>query len=84
MSLFLGLQFYSVLHLSVSASNLCAFYHYFFVVQVEVRDGDCPQSSFIVENYFGYPVFSFLFFFHLKFHICEELCWNFDGDLLNL
>jgi hypothetical protein len=32
----------------------CSFYHYFSVVQLEVRDGDFPYNSFIVENNFHY------------------------------
>ena len=29
-------------------------YHNCTIVQLEVRDGDSPRSSFIVENCFGY------------------------------
>jgi hypothetical protein len=29
-------------------------YHYFFVVQLEIRVGDSPRNSFIVENYVDY------------------------------
>jgi hypothetical protein len=42
--------------------------------------------SFIVENCFGYPGF-FVFPYEIKnlsFHVCEELCWNFDGITLIL
>jgi hypothetical protein len=33
------------------------FYHYCFVVQLEVKDADFPRSSFIVENSFRCPGF---------------------------
>ena len=33
------------------------FYHYFSVVQLEVRNGDYPGGSFIEENGFCYPGF---------------------------
>jgi len=33
------------------------FYHDCAVIQLEVRDGDSPQSSFIVEDSFHYTVF---------------------------
>jgi hypothetical protein len=32
----------------------CSFYHYCSLVQLEVRDGDSPRSSFLVENSFHY------------------------------
>ena len=35
----------------------CNFYHNCSVVQLEVRDGDSPRSSFIVENSVCYPGF---------------------------
>jgi hypothetical protein len=34
-------------NLSVSVPTQCGFYHYFFVVQLEVRDDNYPRSSFI-------------------------------------
>jgi len=33
------------------------FYHYCSVILLEVRDGDSPRSSFIVEDSFHYPGF---------------------------
>jgi hypothetical protein len=52
---FLGLQFYFIdlppCHVQIPSS----FYHYCSVIQLEVRGGDSPRSSFIVENRFSYP-----------------------------
>lgn len=40
-----------------------------FVVQLEVRNGDSPRRSFLVENCFGYSVF----FFHMKLRIALSM-----------
>jgi hypothetical protein len=60
-------------------------YHYCSVVQLEISDGNfLRRSSFIVKNCFYYPVFFFFAFLYeignCSFHICEELCWNIDGN----
>jgi len=41
--------------LPVSLPIPYSFYHYCSLIQVEVRDGDSPRSSLIVEDNFGYP-----------------------------
>ena len=67
------------MELSVSVSISCL-YHYCFVVQLEVRDGDSSRS-FIVQDCFGYPVF-LVFPYEVEnfsFHVSEGLCWKFDG-----
>jgi hypothetical protein len=46
-----------LIYLPVTVLIQCGFYHHFSVVQLEVRDGDSPRSSFIVENSFHYPGF---------------------------
>jgi hypothetical protein len=54
------------------------FYHYCSVVKLEVRDGDSPSFSFIVENSFHYSGF-FAFpdeFENCSFDVFEELCWE--------
>jgi hypothetical protein len=38
-----------LINLSVSVLIPCSFYHYCSVVQLKIRDGDSPRSSFIVE-----------------------------------
>jgi hypothetical protein len=43
--------------LPVTVPISCSFYHNCSVVQLEVRDGDFPRSSFIVENSSHYPRF---------------------------
>jgi hypothetical protein len=47
----------SLIDLSVSMPVPCSFYHYCSVIQLEVRNGDSPRSSFIVKNCFHYPGF---------------------------
>ena len=85
MGSFLGLQFYSIdLPACFYNSTIQVFNHYYFVIQLEARDGDSSRSSFIVENCFGYPG---VFFFpyeveNCSLHISKELCWNFDGDCI--
>ena len=81
MGLLLGLRFHSIDRpdLSVSVPISCKFYHYCSVIDLEeVKDGDSPRSSFIVENcfryFFSYEVENY------SFHVCEKLCWSFDKD----
>jgi hypothetical protein len=50
-------NFIPLIHLSISVPVLCGFYHYCFVVQLEVRDDDSPRTSFIVENCFKLSLF---------------------------
>jgi hypothetical protein len=49
-----------LIYLSVSVPIPCSFYHYFSIVQLEVRVGNSSKSSFIVENYFLYLRFFLL------------------------
>jgi hypothetical protein len=73
------------------------FYHYCSVVQLEVRHGDSPRSSFIVENSFHYPGFfvipNELQILTLELYeekkeakkkkeLYEELICNFDGNCI--
>jgi hypothetical protein len=53
---FLGLHFYST-DLPASVPIPCGFYYYCSVAELEVRDGDSPRSSLIVENSFIYAGF---------------------------
>jgi len=46
-----------LIYLSISVPIPCSFYHYYSIVQLEVRDGDSLRCSFIVENSFHYPGF---------------------------
>jgi hypothetical protein len=82
-----------LIYLSVSVSILCFVYHYCSVVQAEIRDGDSPRISFIVEKSFSSSSFVFVCLLSLllllllqgefescSFYLCEELTWNFDGD----
>ena len=59
------------INLSVSVPIPFGLYHYYSVVQLEVRDGDSPRNSSIVENCFGYPGF-FVFLYEVEncsFHV---------------
>ena len=54
------------------------------IVEFEIRDCDASRSSFIVQDYFGYPGF-FAFPYEVEYHsfeIFEEFCWNFDGHCI--
>jgi len=46
-----------LIYLPVSVPISYNFYHYCSVILLEVRDGDSPRSSFIVEYSFRYPGF---------------------------
>ena len=46
-----------LIDLSVSVPIPCDFYHHCYIIQLEIRDGDSPRSSFIVENCFCSPSF---------------------------
>ena len=49
-----------LIYLSVTIQVPCNFYHNCSVVQLEVRHGDFPRGSFIVEKSFCYPRFLLL------------------------
>ena len=54
------------------------------VVEFEVRDCDASRSSFIVQDYFGYPGF-FAFLYEIEYHsfkVCEEFCGDFAGHCI--
>jgi hypothetical protein len=74
----------TVIYLSVIVPVPCSFYHNCSVVQLEVRHGDSPRSSFIAENVFCYPRFVVIpdEFSNCPFYLSEELSWNFDGDCI--
>jgi hypothetical protein len=67
------------LQLKLTAPHVCL---YCTVVQFEVRDSNTSRSSFIVQDSFSYLKFmDFSYEFgNYSFKICEELCWNFEGD----
>jgi hypothetical protein len=90
---FIGVWFYFwvfdsilLMHLFVSVPIPCGLYHYCSVVQLEVRDGDSPRSSFIVENCFVYTG-HFIFLYEVEncsFHVCENCAGILMGIALNL
>jgi hypothetical protein len=58
------------IYLPVTVLILCSFYYYCNVVQFEVRDGDSPRSSSVVENSFQYlGVFLLLLLFQMNLRI---------------
>jgi hypothetical protein len=59
------------------------FYQYCSVGELEVRDGDSPRHSLIVESSFSYPGIFVIpeEFENCIFYLCEELNWNFGGEL---
>ena len=76
--LFLGLQFYSIGLPVCNSLLLCS---------IEWGQGwGFPQKFWQqIENFFCYPLFIYLFICipdeveNCSFHLCEELCLNFDG-----
>ena len=63
---------------------LSSFHYCSSTIELDVRDGDASESSFIVQDCFGYPG---CLFFQIKvdyfsFKVCEELCWDYDGDCI--
>ena len=80
--------------MSVSVPIPCGFYHYCFVVEFEVRDGDSIRSSLIVENSFRYSglvvvvVVVTVFVVvpkeleNCSFYLAEVWSCNFDGDCI--
>jgi hypothetical protein len=50
-------NFIPLVYLSVVVPVPCSFYHNCSVVKLDVRHGNSPRGSFIVENSFCYPRF---------------------------
>jgi hypothetical protein len=48
-------NFVPLIYPPVTVPIPCSFYHYCSVLQLEVKDGDSPRTTFIVENSFQYP-----------------------------
>ena len=53
-------------YLSIFVPIPISFQDYGTIIELEVRDGDVPRRSFIVQSCFGYPGFMF---FHIKLSI---------------
>ena len=72
-------------YLSIFVPIPSCFQNYGSIIELEVRDGDASRRSFIVKSCFGYP--GFLVFpykvEYCPFKVCEELCWDFDGDCID-
>ena len=74
-----------LIFLPVSVPILNSFYHYSSsVVELEVRDGDAPRRSLVVEHSFCYPGFFVIpdEFVDCSFYLCVELIWDFYGDCI--
>ena len=61
-----------------------SFYDYCSVILLEVREGDSPRSSFIVEYSFHYLGFFVIQndFANCSFYLYKELNKNFDGECI--
>ena len=67
--------------LSVFMSVSGCFHYCSSIIKFEVRDCDASRSSFIAQDCCGYPVGFFPYEVeYCYFEVCEELCWDFDGD----
>ena len=73
-----------LIYLPIFVPISCCYYHYFFVVELEIRDGDSPRSSFILDNSVLDPEFFVIpdEFENYSFDLCEELIRNFDGNYI--
>jgi hypothetical protein len=51
-------------------------FHFCSVVHLVVRDGDSPKSSFVVQDYVGYPGILVIppELENCSFHVYEEFC----------
>ena len=70
--------------ISVSMPIPSCFHYCTSVIEVKDRNGNASGSSFIIRNCFGYPGF-LVFPYEVEYHsfkICEEFCWDFDGDCI--
>jgi len=74
-----------LIYLPVSVPIPCSFCDYCSVILLEVRDGDSPRSSFIVEYNFCYPEFFVIpnEFANCSFCLYKELSRNFNGDCID-
>jgi hypothetical protein len=82
--LFLGLQFYPTDQPFCLCTITMLFLSLLLCSTVEVRNGDSPRSSLIVENCVHYGGF-FVIPYEVEnccFHLDEELRWNFDGHCI--
>jgi hypothetical protein len=70
------------INLSVSLLTPRNFYHYFSVVQLEVRDGASSGSPFIVQDHFRYPGF-FVILYAVE-NCCFKVYKNCIGILMGM
>ena len=80
----IGVWVYFWVFSSIMLVNLSVSVSISYSVVHEVKDGNSPRRSFIVENcihYIGFFVFPYEVE-NCSFHVCEELCWNFYGDCI--
>ena len=74
-----------LIHVSIFVPISNCFYYYSSIVQLDVKNSDASRSSFIVQDCFSFPRF-FAFPYQVEycsFQVCEELCWDFDGDCID-
>jgi len=77
-------NFVPLIYLPVFVPIPYSFYDYCSVILLEVKDGDSPRISFIVEYRFCYPRFFVILneFANCSFYLYKELSRNFDGDCI--
>jgi hypothetical protein len=70
-----------LINVLISLTIPCSIYHYSSLVQLEVRNHDFSRSSFIVQDWFGYPRF-FIFPYEVEslffkvYKKCLEFLWG--------
>ena len=70
-------------YMLVSIQMPYSFYHCFSVIQLKVKDGDSPRSSFIVENSFQCPELFLLFQSNLRLALSNSMK-NWFGILMRI
>ena len=72
----------SLINVSIFMTTTCCFCYYSSVIQLGI--GKDSEQFIIVQDCSSFP--GFLFFpseaENCSFKVCEELCWDFDGDCI--
>ena len=78
-----GMIFRSLVLLPVFMPIPGCFHYCSSIVDFEGKDYDVSKCLLIVQDCFDYPRFFFSYEVeYCSFEVCEEFCWDFDGDYL--
>ena len=76
-----------LVQVSVSMPIPSCFHYWSSIIELVVWDGNASRSSFIIQDCFSYSGFFVVVVFlhevdYCSFQVCEELCWDLDGDCI--